>query len=416
VRVPRSWLCAAAGAALAPLALTGCSGGSTPNRIHGARLTIYAGIPLEGASNVSGEAMLNGASIALDQVSDRIGRYHVVFRTLDDATVKAGGWDPAMAQADARIVAADHTAVGYIGDFNSGASAISIPLLNRARIAQISATNTAVGLTTAAPGSSPGEPQKYYPTGIRTYVRVVPNDTVQANAQVQLEQSLDCTRTFVVDDGEVDGLEGAMSFAAAAQTAGLQIAGVQSFPPHANDYTSFAAGVAATAPDCIMISARTEAGAPLVTEQLAAALPHALILGCSGLAESTYVDPALGGIPAALDRRVLVMSPMLGLPDYPPAAADFLRRYTVQFGPPEPTALFGYEAMNLLLHAIARATHGGRGPVLRSRVIDAMFATHDRDSVLGNYSIDPNGDTTIRSYGVWRVVDGRLVFWKALQG
>ena len=53
---------------------------------------------------------------------------------------------------------------------------------------------------------------------------------------------------------------------------------------------------------------------------------------------------------------------------------------------------------------------------MRSKVLRAIFDTRDRRSVLGTYSITPTGDTTIRRYGVWRVVDGNLVFWKAMIG
>ncbi|HWE33892.1 MAG TPA: branched-chain amino acid ABC transporter substrate-binding protein [Solirubrobacteraceae bacterium] len=409
---------AAAGVAIgiALLALSGCSDTAPPNRVHGTRLTIYASVPLEGASADSAEAVLNGAGIALDQIADRIGRYHIVFRTLDDATIKAHGWDPGQTEANARIAAADRGTVGYIGDFDSGASAISIPLLNRAQIAQVSPSSTAVGLTTDAAGASPGEPLKYYPTGSRTYARVVPDDTVQANVQVSLQQDYGCSRTYVIDDGEVDGTETATSFEAAAQRAGLVIAGTSAFVRHATDYTAFAAGVAAAAPDCVFISALTESGAPLVAAQLGAALPHARFFCSASLGESAFADPALGGIPLSLDRRVLVTMPALGPADYPPAGRAFLRLYSAQFGAPEPSAIFGYEAMSLLLQAISRASHAGRRPVLRSRVVAALMSTRDHQGAIGSYSIDRDGDTTIRRYGVWRVVGGHLTFWRALEG
>jgi ABC-type branched-subunit amino acid transport system substrate-binding protein len=54
--------------------------------------------------------------------------------------------------------------------------------------------------------------------------------------------------------------------------------------------------------------------------------------------------------------------------------------------------------------------------VLRSHVVAALLSTRDRQGAIGTYSIDSDGDTTIRRYGVWRVVEGQLVFWKALRG
>jgi branched-chain amino acid transport system substrate-binding protein len=403
-------------AALACGAVAGCGGSGPTNRIHGTRLTIYASVPLEGASRIDAQAALNGARMALAAISGRIGRYRIEFRALDDATAKTGAWDPGQTEDNARLAAADRTAIGYIGDLDSGASAISIPLLNRAGIAQVSPASTAVGLTSDAPGASPGEPQKYYPTKVRTYARLVPDDNVQAAAQVELQRSLGCSKTYVVDDGEVDGLDMAMSFNDAAERAGLQVVGVQAFQPHATDYTSFASTVAASGADCILLSALTESGAALVTRQLAAALPHARIFGTALVAESTYTDPTLGGIPLALDRRVLITVATLDPRAYPPDGRSFFVRYAQLYGAPQPYSIFGYEAMSLMLDAISRSTGGGTRAALRSRVVAAIFATRDRHSVLGTYSIDSDGDTSLRRYGVWRVVDGQLVFWKAITG
>jgi branched-chain amino acid transport system substrate-binding protein len=70
--------------------------------------------------------------------------------------------------------------------------------------------------------------------------------------------------------------------------------------------------------------------------------------------------------------------------------------------------------MSLLLNAIDRATDGGTQPAERAAVRDALFATRDRSSVLGTYSIDSNGDTTQRRYGVYIIVAGQLTFWQAI--
>jgi branched-chain amino acid transport system substrate-binding protein len=70
--------------------------------------------------------------------------------------------------------------------------------------------------------------------------------------------------------------------------------------------------------------------------------------------------------------------------------------------------------MSLMLSAIARATDDGTEPAQRSKVRAAIFATKGRRSVLGTYGIRPDGDTTLRRYGVYRIVGGRLRFWKQI--
>lgn len=402
---------------LAASAISGCgSNDAAANRIHGKTLTIYSSVPLHGASRFNAQAVVNGERLALSQARGRVGPYQIVLKPLDDSTPQRDGWDPGQTTVNARIAIQDPTTIGYLGELNSGASAVSIPLLNRLGIPQISPTSTAVGLTSAAAGAAPGEPQKYYPTGIRTFARVVPNDTVQANVQVRLQQSLGCRKTYVLDDGEVDGEDLADSFALVARSAGLQVIGVQAFPPRATSYAPLAASVAKTGADCVLISSLTESGAPLLVRQIGAEMPGAQIFGSAALAESTFTDQAEGGIPLALDRRVLLTSPVVDPVAGPAAARAFYAAYQRRYGPPQPYAIFGYEAMRLMLDALTRASDDGRHSVLRSRVVDALLGTRDRQSVLGTYSIAPSGDTTIRRYSVYRLVDGALRYWKAMDG
>lgn len=403
---------------LAALVVAGCgsSSGQTlaASRIRGRTLTIYVSAPLVGRSGVTGNAVVSGARLALDQVGGRIGEYRISFKALDDATVARGGWDPGQTTINARLAALDPTTIGYVGEVDSGASAISIPPLNRAGIPQVSPTSAAVGLTSATLGAFPGEPEKYYPTGVRTFARVVPDDRIQAIAQVRVQQSMGCKSTYVLNDGEVDGADAARSFEVAALAAHLRLAGVATFVRDATSYKSLAAGVAHVAPDCVLIAADTESGAVLLTTQIAAAMPEVKIFGTADLAESTYCDPNEGGIPLSVGPRVVLTSPTLGLSEYPPWARAFNAAYERRYGDPQPAAIYGYEAMSLLLSAIERATHHGARPAVRSEVRAAIFATRDRRSVLGTYSIDRDGDTTLRRYGVWNIVDGGLTFWQAI--
>jgi branched-chain amino acid transport system substrate-binding protein len=410
----RAWLTLVAVALGGLLAGCGAKAG-TEDQIPGRTLTIYASIPLHGASRVEGAAVISGASLALASAQERVGRYRIVFRPLDDSTLARGEWDPGQTSENARLAVQDRTAVAYIGELNSGASAVSIPLLNRLGIAQLSPSSTAVGLTTAGPGAAPGEPEKYYPTGVRTFARIIPSDAVQAHAQVRLQRSLGCTKTFVLEDGEVDGEDASTSFSLAAQAGGLPVAAVQAFDTKATDYSSLAAAIAQTGSNCVLISAITDNNAVTLTKQLAAKLPTIKIFGTAGLAESTYVDPALGGIPTQIDPRVWITVATLDPSAYPPAARRFITTYEHSYGPPQPYAIYGYEAMSLVLNAIARGSDNGTRPVRRSAVRKAIFDTRDRTSVLGTYGITPDGDTTSGRYGVYRVVDGRLSFWKAIQ-
>jgi branched-chain amino acid transport system substrate-binding protein len=104
-------------------------------------------------------------------------------------------------------------------------------------------------------------------------------------------------------------------------------------------------------------------------------------------------------------RRTLITNTTLAPSAYPPAGQAFSAAFRARFGhAPLPYAIYGYEAMSVVLDAIARAGND------RAAVVGAFRATRDRDSVLGRYSIDANGDTTLSTYGVLKVSRKRLVY------
>ena len=256
-------------------ALAGCGSGGAKqppgDEIKGRTLTIYSSVPLHGASSVAAHAVVAGEQVALADAHNRIGKYRIVLKPLDDSTPQRGEWDPGQTSTNAHVAMADPTTIGYIGEFNSGASAVSIPLLNRLKIAQISPTSTAVGLTSSGAGASPGEPDKYYPTG-RAHVRP---DRAQrrrpgggpgrAAAPPRLPQDLRARRRRGRRQRH-----GRRRSRSPHSGRGLQIAAVQPFDPHATDYRSLATAVAQTGADCVLISALTENHAVLLTRQLAA--------------------------------------------------------------------------------------------------------------------------------------------------
>jgi branched-chain amino acid transport system substrate-binding protein len=89
-----------------------------------------------------------------------------------------------------------------------------------------------------------------------------------------------------------------------------------------------------------------------------------------------------------------------------------VRAYRRQFGSADPAAAYGYESMALLLDAIHRAGANGDD---RGAVTDEILSTHDRHSVLGTYSIDGNGDTTLDAVSGYRISDSLPVFPVKLQ-
>ena len=160
---------------------------------------------MQGSSNAQTIPLVNGIKLALAQANNKAGNFTVKYIELDDSTAAAGKWDPTQTGANARQAAGDPKAVFYIGEFNSGASEVSIPITNQGGLAQVSPANTYVGLTTNLPGSAAGEPQKYYPTGNRNYLRIVPIDSIQAASDLMAMKQAGCTKVAVANDKEAYG-------------------------------------------------------------------------------------------------------------------------------------------------------------------------------------------------------------------
>src|SRR3954447_18161744 len=161
----------------------GSSGGGGGGGGGRTTLTIYSSLPLQGDSRPQSTDVVYGEKLALEEAGGKVGKFKITYKSLDDSTAAAGKWEPGQTSADARKAAQDQSTIVYLGEFNSGASAISLPITNEAGILQISPSNTYVGLTRAE-GADKGEPDKYYPSGKRTFGRVVPADHIQAAAQV----------------------------------------------------------------------------------------------------------------------------------------------------------------------------------------------------------------------------------------
>jgi branched-chain amino acid transport system substrate-binding protein len=378
----------------------GTSTGST-------NLTIYSSLPLQGDSRPQSESVINGERLALEEAKNKVGKFTIRYVSLDDATASAGKWEPGKTSANARRAAQDDTTIAYLGEFNSGATAISLPILNEAGILQISPSNTAVDLT--RPGAEPGAPDKYYPAGKRTFGRVVPADHIQGAAQVSYQQDEGCTKTYALNDKEVYGKGLADQFEKAAQSAGLEVVANEGIDTKAANFRSLATKIQSSGADCMFFGGITQNKGVQLFKDVNAVNPDMKLFGPDGVAESPF-STKLG---SKVEKMTYVTNPTLDPKLYPPSAQGFFSTYERKYGkPPEPYAIYGYEAMKVALLAIQNAGDKGND---RQAVIDAFFNIKDRDSVLGTYSIDENGDTTLSDYGANRVENGELTFDKVIK-
>ena len=264
-----------------------------------------------------------------------------------------------------------------------------------------------------APGSAPGA-SVVRPTGERNYARIVPNDTVQGAALAKVMSEDGCTKVGMINDEEVYGAGLAENIETSAADLGLEIASNDGIDPKAANFRSVASDLADEGIDCFIFSGITANGAVQLYKDVAAALPDAKLYGPDGVAETTFFDPADGGLPDDIGSRVKITVATLDPDSYGPEGEKFFEEYSKEYGDddPNPYALYGYEAGLLAIDMLERADD----PTDPASVNEAMFATEDHDSILGTYSIDENGDTSLTTYGVYNVEDGQMVFDKSVEG
>lgn len=372
------------------------SGGGGANAID-----FYSSLPLQGASSAQTTAMVNGARLALKQANGKAGQFTVNYTSLDDSTAQMGAWDPGQTAANARKVVQDAKAVYYFGEFNSGASKISVPILNQGSVPQISPANTYVGLTTNEPGSAPGEPAKYYPTGKRTYLRIVPRDTIQAAALLKTMKANGCTKVAIANDKDTYGQGLAALIVLEKGKYGVNVVSNTGIDKTAPNFRSYTQTIKAAGADCFVFAGVTANGAVQVAQDVNAAVPSAHLYGGDGICESGFTNPAQHGIPAAVGPHFQCTVATQNLTSYP-GGRTFLAAYQAAYGNahPDPYAIYGYEAMKLGLDTVAGLGAKGND---KAAILAALFATKQRNSPLGSYGFDAKGDTTLTAYGLYKV-------------
>ena len=394
-------------------ASSGASSGSSSGG-GGKTIDIYSSLPLQGAVNVDTIPMVNGIKLALSQAGGKAGQFTVNYISTDDSTATSAATtcDVTQSEANARKAATDPKAVLYIGEFNSGCSKVTIPITNQAGLAQISPANTYVGLTTNLPGSAPGEPQKYYPTGQRTYLRIVPIDKIQAKDGLIAMKQAGCTRVAVNNDKTAYGAGLATQVQTQAASEGLTVTGDTALDPTSPNFRAYASSIKGQGVNCVY-TAFNPTGEVELIKDITGAIPTAKVFGGDGVCITSVTNPAKGGIPKSLAPRYFCTQPAQDLLAYPGGKA-FVDAYKAKYGTAitDPYAIYGYEAMKLGLATIAKLGAQGNS---KSAVLKALFATKDYHGAIGTYSFDKNGDTTLTAFGLYKVgPDGNTLYFKTV--
>lgn len=361
--------------------LTACGSEATGDP----ELHVHLSTPLTGPRATEGRDLADGARLALADAGGEAAGTVVTLTVGDDSDAR--GWDAARTGENARRATEDSAAIAYIGELDSGATRTSLPITNSAGMLHVSAGSSAEDLVRDAPGSSQ-VPSDAQPSGERTFARVIPSDVTQGEAAAAWMTALGIEEVQIVEE------DGTFSEAVIAGFESGDGPAISAADPDAVLYARDDLGQAS---ENIIPSGRV--GEIFATDaQLDAQDRTSLKI----LPEACR---SAGDCPSS-PRRVHVTSAALDPAQLPAAADGFLAAFEEEYGRvPGRYAAYGYEAMAATLDAIERA----EDPLDRGAVVDAFFVTEARASILGEYSIDAVGNTTLGAIGAYDVRDGRPV-------
>jgi branched-chain amino acid transport system substrate-binding protein len=381
---PPSWArgLIAAGLAALTVVLAGCASAGSGVE-PGERVDVYVSMPLHGPNAANGRDVVDGARLALADAGGKAGVLRVRATYLDDTSGTGAGaqWSPVAAAANARRASEDSAAIAYIGDFDSGATRFSLPITNEAHILQVSPASAAVDLVQPFLGAGDQIPDEVQPTGERTFGRVIPSDETQARAGAVWAKRLHSGGvTLIRGRSQYDDVVAA-AFREEARSLGVRISGSGERLPGTSTFDLAYAAVES--------SDRGEV------------LPDvSRVMGTDALLMPSIPAFLVGG----RHHQVLLTSAAQDPSELPASGQRFLRAFRNRYDrEPGRYAAYGYEAMAVVLDSIERAGDAGDD---RDAVIDAFLDTTDRRSILGTYSIDDVGNTTLDRLAGYSVVDG----------
>jgi branched-chain amino acid transport system substrate-binding protein len=397
----------------ASMLLAACGGAASTTKT----LKIVSDEPMTGASLTQTQTIVNAEELRLAEANNVAcgGKYKIAFEAWDDASAALGKWDPAVETANANKAAADKTIIAYLGTFNSGAAKLSIPILNQASLLMVSPANTYGGLTTTVGADVPGgEPGKYYPNGVRNYARVVTNDNVQGKVDANfMFNKLGVKAVYVLNDNELYGQGVANVFADTAKQLGMTVLGNEPIDPKAADYKALMTKISTSnngnPPDGIFVGMVVDNNAAQLMKDKVAIMgdnTKVKYMGPDGIQTQAFIDGAGASVAEGAYASVAGLAPE----NYTAAGKKFLASYEAKYGHlTEPYAILGYEDINVVLAGIESVCAAGGDPTDRATVTKAVLNTKDFNGVLGTWSFDANGDTTLTDMTIYQAQGGKYV-------
>lgn len=372
-------------------------------------IEIASDLPLDGDVKASSEETNKALRLYLDQIRGKAGPYTVRLKIYNNATSARGGWDDetCVKNAVGHLRSAE---VAVMGTYNSGCARLMVPVMNQASngpLLMVSHANTNPGLTKPW---GPNEPQKFAPTGTRSFARVAATDDQQGAAGAGfIKHTLGASRCFVLNDGQLYGLGVAKAFATAAAQLGVTVLGNRSWDVGADSYVDLFQQVAAAQPDCVYLAGVFENhGAELIRDKVAVLGDNSKValIGPDGFSGYAELDAMPQGAGMYLTFIGLSLEEIV---KQSPTAGTFITAYQQRYGSPPTSsyALYGVAALQVILAAV-ESSDGTRRGVERAVFGSANLTVPAASSITGqDITIDhTTGDALTTTLTVLQIRGG----------
>jgi branched-chain amino acid transport system substrate-binding protein len=373
---------------------------------------IASDLPLQGSGRTQTVQMTEAIKFILKQHDFKAGDYKVGYQSCDDATAQAGKWASEKCSSNANAYAQNKGLVGVIGTFNSGCAEIIIPVLNRAPdgpVAMVSPANTYVGLTHGGPGTAAGEPDKYYPTGQRNYIRIVAADDFQGAADALLAKELGLKSVYILNDKEAYGLGVATDFknSVSNPSVGVKVAGFAAWNGKASSYTGLATKIKQSGADSVFLGGLIcENGGKLIKDLRSVLGDNVTLLSPDGF---TPISAVVDGAGNASEGQYVSVA---GQPNenLGPTGKKFVKDFSKEIGGenPDPYSAYAAQAAEVLLTAIENSDG------TRKSVTEQLLKTKVTDGILGSFTINTEGDTNSNPVTIYQIKGGKQTTYKTI--
>jgi branched-chain amino acid transport system substrate-binding protein len=362
---------------------------------------IASDLPLQGAIRHQTLQISRAILWELQQKGWKAGSLNIGYQSCDDSTAQTAGWDSAKCATNARLFSGNRSVIGVIGTFNSGCAKIEVPILNRAHpgpLAEVSPANTNPGLTKHW---DPGEPQKYYPTGVRNYARVVATDDFQGPADAMWSKAQGYTKVYVLNDKQTYGFGVATTYKNAAKKLGIKVVGFKGWDAKQSSYESLANLIKASGAQAVFLGGIVCNNGAKLMQDLKSVDPGLKLQMPDG-----FSDPTANG---AVGNGAYI-----SVAGQPPKSltgqgATFIKSFGKQIGTePNPYSQYGAQAMQVMLQAAA----AGAGD--RAKTTKSIFGIKISNGIIGNFSINSTGDINLTPITIYKQSGKKLVPVKTL--